>query len=134
MIKSILLFITALVFVWSCCSSDDSDLRGRWQLRNKITPEQSTHYDSLFYSFDNRVFYFKKLHPLDLPWTNEVFGEYVLQADSLIIALKDENQNTPDNLALMQWYAPLMRFRIEELSRSKLVLSDADTLYTFRKF
>ncbi|MGL5894777.1 MAG: lipocalin-like domain-containing protein [Bacteroidales bacterium] len=128
------LILLSVILLQTSCSKDyDSTLRGKWQLRERVTPQESVVRDSLFYNFDNYVFCFQKLNTTSYGRV-ELFGEFAQIGDSLIIDIKDDRFSSPYYLTVMEWYSPIMRFQIEELSNKKLVLSDADTTYTFRKF
>ncbi|MGL4994244.1 MAG: lipocalin-like domain-containing protein [Bacteroidales bacterium] len=122
-----------LVILSSCSKEYDSQLRGRWQLRERQTPFESLKRDSIFYNFDNYVFCFQKLNSTTYG-RHELFGEFAQIGDSLIIDIKDDRYATDNNLRMMEWHSSIMRFQIEELTNKRLVLSDVDTIYTFRKF
>jgi len=128
-----LILLSVILLLTSCSKDYDSTLRGKWQLRERVTPQESVVRDSLFYNFDNYVFCFQKLNTTSYGRV-ELFGEFAQIGDSLIIDIKDDRFSSPYYLSVMEWYSPIMRFQIEELSNKKLVLSDADTTYTFRKF
>ena len=117
-----LLFIILILVFCSCTHEYDPNLRGQWQLKTRTIYGIIYPVDTVFYAFDNRIVCIRdRITPLEC---KELFMEFTQINDSLILVSVDD----PAKIK------PSERYKIEEITSTKLRLTDAVGELVFRKF
>jgi hypothetical protein len=94
------------------------------------TPTQTLVRDSIFYNFDNYTFEVQNMNPVTNPTKGVLMGEFRQVGDSLILTVVD-NWYIPSHF---YWNSLEKRFKILDISMTKLRLSATDGIYTFRSY
>jgi len=127
------IYVILLLFVLPIlngCHNYNPDLNGKWQLMTITTPTQTLVRDSIFYNFDNYTFEVQNMNPVTNPNYGVLIGEFHQVGDSLILQVVD-NWYIPSNF---YWDGLEKRFKILDISMTKLRLSAIDGIYTFRSY
>lgn len=127
--KWMLIFLAGtFLLLFSGCQNYNPKLNGKWQLLTVQSPSQQTWVrDSIFYNFDNYTF---EIQNLSRYHGGTMMGEFQQKGDSLLLQVVDQGYT----LSRFYWYSLSKRFKIVSLSCSRMQLSEADTLYTFRSY
>ena len=129
--KRIVIYLIFAVLVVSCTQNDGDigHLFGKWQLREKITADESVAYDSIFYNFQSRVVELQRVYPEYV--VERAWGYFKHNEDELVLTINNRSSSAveifqlPDTLAI---------FEVQELTNKKMVLRLDETTYRFRKF
>lgn len=115
------------------CKDDDAKLFGKWQMNEVNIGGTVSRVDTVFYNFQHSMFMYQIMKNEHVQSFQYGYNT-VLQNDSLKIELINDPRNVKDFLPLTDWKSAVRTFKMEELSKNKLILSVNDTTYIFRRF
>ena len=133
--KRFLIGLFFLNLLFSGCSKDtESQIIGKWQLRQVTYLDKEERSDSSFFNFHLNVFKIQTVIQKENYSINS-WGTYNINNDSLFIDLKQiDDLNNLSSYPIYGWHTLSKKYKINELNASKLILSCNDTIYHFRKF
>lgn len=137
--RAIIYAVILQLITISCSDSEETNITGRWQLRETIYPARTATTDSVFYSFDSGVFQLQTLLPRNHE-SERSFGQYKIEKDSIIMTIPEQYFGQAEANKYYDWHTNERRFALRTLTSEKLELSvnaartGIDTIYIFRKY
>lgn len=127
-----LIILFSLLSLYSC-SDDDANLTGRWQLNRIETADgKQQNVDTVFYSFDRKVFQYLKLTTKTTTFV--AFGNYTITGNEININVVRDTFEPYECDTCLDWTNLSRTFNIRKNSSSTLELeSDGEILY-FKKY
>ena len=116
--------MTVLVFA-SCGDDVDKDFRGMWQLQSQ---------NNLYLCFQGPVV---AARVVEGHGSLDAFGHYEHTGDSLFVVFySDNNEESPQYLTdqFRFWQYDNMRFRIQTLTDSEMILTSGDDSWYFKRY
>lgn len=140
-----LCWVCALSGLVSCMNDGGSDWVGKWQLREYQYPDgEVQNVDSIFYGFQNGSFLAYCMN--ENGWYESFYGYYKLKDDEISITLWPDNssgnEEAHEELVTSASYKKFFgwgdagerTFKVEGLTKKKMVLNHEGTKYVFRKY
>lgn len=129
---SLFIIIFSLLSLYSC-NDDDVNLTGRWQLNRIETADgKQLNVDTVFYSFDRKVFQYLKLTTETTTFV--AFGNYRITGNEINIDVVRDTFEPYECDTCLNWSNLSRTFIIRKNSSSALELESEGEILYFRKY
>lgn len=132
---SVAIFACALIFMISCDSDKDTEIDGKWQLKEVMELDGSVHpVDTVWYNFQNTLFMYQLYDPENdtYPYT---FGvKYKESENTIRLEMHAWPVAVDSFLPLTDWENGIRTFHVDKKNNKTLILSADGKEYHFKKF
>lgn len=132
MIKRFLAALACICFFVSC-SDEDYKLEGKWQMQQVEGTGVVMPVDTVYYNFQNNLFMYQIANGEAADYV--AYGyKTVEEKDQLVLEIDTQQTDMELFFSKSDWPEATRIFKIDKLTRSKLILQDNGKTYIFRKF
>lgn len=140
MSRYLIVFLITICSLLTSCQTNGNigDLYGQWQLTDVQLPDSHIQTQDAFFAFQNNVIFCRML--TDAHYAGHFQGVWRQEGDSLLLSFyTHESQKEITQKYLMLYYYMYgdpndLRFGIQRLDEERMILTQGDCCWSFRKF